>query len=589
VPSRLSRFTLALLSLALLLSGVLAYQAQDAARSHRDRAERTLREYAAFIAWEVGTNAHQDLLATHYTAFTAVNRTLANAPASARLDADTLAALIRSQEELCECTGGARYFFAIDFRDSTVSFAGDSLPPDAGRREVVDVVSRVSRTVLGPPPPTPIVVRSREGTMRAFGTQVTSFSAASVFEEIGGRPTAIVYLVPRTADGRQLAAYGFGIAPRTYVGGVFSGILSKRRLLPPVVLRGAPADSLIELTVTDPAGRLVYRSPVGFPATYSAEEVLDPRFGALHVSAALNPMLAERLLIGGLPRSRLPVLLALFGLTAGLVIVALVQIRRQQELARLRTDFVSGVSHELRTPLAQIRLLAELLHMGRPESEDGRRRSARIIDQEARRLSYLVENILTFSRSERGGTRLVRAPIDLATAAAETVEMFAPLAVAAGSSVELEAEEGVHGVVDHAALRQVLLNLLDNANRYGPRGQRIVVGVARTGEVARVWVDDEGRGVPGGERQRVWEPYYRMDRDAAVTAGGSGIGLAVVRDLVQRHGGRVWIEDGARGRGARVIVELPAAPPRAVPAPPWSVSDARSAAAAVPRASSHGR
>ena len=89
-------------------------------------------------------------------------------------------------------------------------------------------------------------------------------------------------------------------------------------------------------------------------------------------------------------------------IAAGLLTVALLQLRRQQELARLRTEFVSGVSHELRTPLAQIRWFAELLHMGKLRSEDERARSAGIIDQEARRLTYLVENVLNFSRARKG-------------------------------------------------------------------------------------------------------------------------------------------------------------------------------------------
>src|SRR5206468_1637555 len=110
--------------------------------------------------------------------------------------------------------------------------------------------------------------------------------------------------------------------------------------------------------------------------------------------------------LGGLPQSRLPLLLGALGLTAGLIVTALVQLRREYELARLRTDFVSGVSHELRTPLAQIRMFSETLLLGRVRSEEEGRRSLEIIDQEARRLTHLVENLLHFSRSERQVTRL---------------------------------------------------------------------------------------------------------------------------------------------------------------------------------------
>jgi signal transduction histidine kinase len=122
-------------------------------------------------------------------------------------------------------------------------------------------------------------------------------------------------------------------------------------------------------------------------------------------------------------------------------------------------------------------------------------------------------------------------------------------------------------------VRQVLLNFLDNAARYGPRGQRVVVGVDRVAEGfareerVRLWVEDEGPGVPADERARVFEPYYRMARDAAVAAGGSGIGLAVVRDLVARQGGRAWVEPGAHGAGARFAAEFPGAPAAAPAAP----------------------
>jgi signal transduction histidine kinase len=104
----------------------------------------------------------------------------------------------------------------------------------------------------------------------------------------------------------------------------------------------------------------------------------------------------------------------------------------------------------------------------------------------------------------------------------------------------------------------MLLNLLDNAVKYGPAGQTITVGSEIVGERARIFVEDEGPGIPHDERQRVWEPYVRLKRAAESATGGSGIGLSVVRELVSLHGGRTRAE-GAPGGGARVIIELPLA------------------------------
>ncbi len=266
-----------------------------------------------------------------------------------------------------------------------------------------------------------------------------------------------------------------------------------------------------------------------------------------------------------MPRSNVPMLLSLLALTAVLVVAALLQLRREYELSRLRADFVSGVSHELRTPLAQIRMFSETLLLGRVRSDEERERSLEIIDQESRRLTHLVENLLHFSRSERRLTRLSPAPAPLAPLLREAAEGFAPLAAARGVTLCTELTDGVVAPVDADALRQMLLNLLDNAVKYGPSGQTVTLSLKVTDGRALLCVADQGPGIPAADRERIWDRFWRLERDRGSAVAGTGIGLSVVRELVALHGGRVWAEDapaaerGGRA-GSRFVIELPLVP-----------------------------
>jgi signal transduction histidine kinase len=273
------------------------------------------------------------------------------------------------------------------------------------------------------------------------------------------------------------------------------------------------------------------------------------------VRAALPAEVAGRLVVAR-PGSRLPLLLGLLGLTAGLAVVALRQLRREQELVRMRSDFTSSVSHELRTPLTQILLFAETLELGRAASEDEQRVALGIIGQEARRLAHLVENVLQFSRAERRTTQVQTRTVDLAPLLREIMERFAPLAGSAALRVHAELDEQLMAPVHPESLHQIAINLLDNAVKYGgPEGRITLRALLHEGR-ARIEVEDSGPGVAPADRNSIWEPFARLPGTPPVP--GSGIGLAVVRDLVVAHGGKVWVEEGRAG-GARFVVELPGA------------------------------
>jgi signal transduction histidine kinase len=253
-------------------------------------------------------------------------------------------------------------------------------------------------------------------------------------------------------------------------------------------------------------------------------------------------------------------ILGLLALTAALAAIALIQLRREHELARLRADFTSSVSHELRTPLAQILLFGETLQLGRVRSDVDRRLAVETIVHEARRLMHMVDNVLHFARTTEGRMQLERQSTALAPLMDGIVATFAPLAQERGVKILAEARDPVSAYVDVGALRQIVLNLLDNATKFGPRGQTVRLTVEQVDDRARIAVEDEGPGIAMEDRERIWSPYVRLRRERSAANEGSGIGLAVVRELTLLHGGSAVVQDAPSG-GARFVIELPIAAP----------------------------
>ena len=543
-------FVAVLLLLTLVLAAVITLQAHRTFLYHRATAERILRDYARLAAARFASRVTQELwYMAFWPAVDALSHAKAGTPGGPLPPPARLAAGLEPPG--AEFLKLARYTFRYDLRTGRLETAGDA-PSAAARRWLLDTLRTHSRTVYEPKEKLAAIVRTVEGL-----------------------PRTIVYTVVKDKAGEGRLVLGFEADPKGFEPFYTMGE-DKFPLLPRPLTGGVIYDSLGSVIVTEADGRELYRSPVQYPPTYSARDSVEAMMGAMQVQVALRPDMAPKLIIGGMPRSRLPLLLALLALTAALIVAALLQLRREYELARLRADFVSGVSHELRTPLAQIRMFSETLLLGRVRSDDERVRSLEIVDQEARRLTHLVENLLHFSRSERQVARLSPAPAPLAPLVGEAVECFAPLAAARGVAVRTELADSVVAPVDADALRQLLLNLLDNAVKYGPQGQTVTVGLAVRDGRARLWVDDQGPGIPAADRERIWERFWRLERDRGSAVAGTGIGLSVVRELVALHGGRAWAEDaatgggGGGGGGARFVIELPlthAAHPAPGPAP----------------------
>jgi signal transduction histidine kinase len=523
-PRSRSTVIVVLLIATLAMTATLAYEAQQAAQSHRATAEKVLREYAGFAAWELSRLGRAQLLNIVNNELTTMERTLSRGSLQDALE----------RPHTCGTCGGEghriRSAFHAPFPAGDFAFAGEAVEPGI-RALLAEAVEDARRAPDKFTCPALRVVRS--------GVSQSVVVWRPVFDR-KDTPTAIVGFVSDTH----------------YVASVFAKLLKHTALLPPsLVADSKNPNSELVVRVSTGEGEQLFDS-AGDWSPYAAAQVMQSDLGGLKLSVALKPDAAGRLVIGGLPRERLPLVVGLLTLTAGLVVVALVQLRREAELARLRSDFVSGVSHELRTPLAQIRMFTETLLLGRVRSEAEGRRSLEIIARETQRLTQLVENVLFFSRGERRRPTIARESVGLASIVADVVESFAPLAAARHARIVTTLDDGVAASVDTGAMRQILLNLLDNAVKYGPSGQTISVTLELLAGRARLAVEDEGPGIDAADGERAWEPFHRL-ADAAQATGGTGIGLAIVRQLTDLHGGRAWVERGSIG--ARFIVEIPGA------------------------------
>jgi signal transduction histidine kinase len=215
------------------------------------------------------------------------------------------------------------------------------------------------------------------------------------------------------------------------------------------------------------------------------------------------------------------------------------------------------VSHELKTPLTAIRLYAEMLRDGLVAGDEKRREYYGSISAETERLSRLIDNVLEFSRLEKGARSLELRIGEVAPVVREAVELLRPHAAAHGLALELLVDGALPPVrFERDALLQVVFNLIDNSVKYG-RGEPATIEIAcrRAGEGVAIVVRDHGPGVPREEIARILEPFYRRGDELTRSAPGAGIGLALVESLAREMGGVLRVAN-ADGGGLAVTLEL---------------------------------
>jgi signal transduction histidine kinase len=244
-------------------------------------------------------------------------------------------------------------------------------------------------------------------------------------------------------------------------------------------------------------------------------------------------------------------------LMGGGMIFAYRNVARELALARLKSDFVSNVSHELRTPLSLIRLYAETLELGRITTPGKHQEYYEIIRKESERLSSLINNILDFSRIEAGKKEYSFRETDMADLVRSTLDSYRFEIEQNGFLFEQKIDSNLPQLrVDREAIARSLLNLVNNAVKYSATEKYLGVHLYQRNGDVNLEVVDHGIGIPLKEQLKIFEKFYRVGDPLVHNTKGSGLGLSLVRHIVQAHGGVVAVES-APGRGSKFIITLP--------------------------------
>ncbi len=315
-------------------------------------------------------------------------------------------------------------------------------------------------------------------------------------------------------------------------------LMGRRSLFVPKLETGAASHEGLDLSLLDKER---------FSAAIVVPIKTERRVYGMLCSLGSRPATFEEddLTFGGLVAERLGVTLEIADL-----------IRELRAALEARDEFVSIATHELKTPLSVLRGYAQLLQT----KKDGAlsRQALAAIDGQTRRLNDLVNDLLDVSRLRSGRLDLNPERFDLVELVREMVERFALLTPTGESSrVRLEVKEAhLWGNWDRGRIEQVLTNLLSNALKYSPSGGEVLVEVGRRGNDALVSVRDQGIGIPAEQQARIFEPFGRASNARVKKIEGAGLGLHISKEIVERHGGRIWFTS-EEGRGSTFCFTLP--------------------------------
>ena len=388
------------------------------------------------------------------------------------------------------------------------------------------------------------------------------------------------------SEGSPLSGKGHDITfvPGEVVEAIFARALAENKFL-------IPDYALATLDVEgEPLGGLEREALLRVPGKSLAETLLlgntSQKFGTSSIydaaSFSVNFYVTnkEKMLSAERRRTKL-----FGGLIAGTVLIALLGFlaaRRaffqQLRLSEMKSNFVSSVSHELRAPIASVRLLAESLERGKISEPQKQNEYFRFITQECRRLSSLIENVLDFSRIEQGRKEYEFEPTDIVKLIQETVKLMEPYAAERKVNLALKLDDSQlsknesQPTLDGHAIQQALVNLIDNAIKHSPNGAIVTIGFvvavcdrristedqqrSQTAATVQIYVEDSGAGIPAHEHEKIFERFYRLGSELRRETQGVGIGLSIVKHIVEAHGGKVVVQSEV-GKGSRFTIEIP--------------------------------
>lgn len=241
---------------------------------------------------------------------------------------------------------------------------------------------------------------------------------------------------------------------------------------------------------------------------------------------------------------------------SGQVAMVVTDLTEARRVEQIRRDFVTNASHELKTPAAGMQALADSLLMAVDRDPDRAHKMVERLGQEAARLSQLVRDLLDLARLEEGSTRHTREPVDVAAAVRKQVDRYASLAEERGVALHADLETRGQVLAVPTDVTLIAGNLIENAVRYNHPGGRVDVVVHAADAEVSLEVSDTGIGIPEEHQDRIFERFYRVDKARSRAVGGTGLGLSLVRNAVQRHGGAVSLASVA-GQGSTFRVTFP--------------------------------
>jgi signal transduction histidine kinase len=388
---------------------------------------------------------------------------------------------------------------------------------------------------------------SAERELVAFQSRESSPEGNKRFALEIGTNTYLICLLQSDPAGDEI--WGFLVDRQYLIDSLLPGIM--QNLVFPKntdwIIRGRDGNTLLA-SKDSPAGSLTIKSDFigNFPDWTMEFYQTDPRL----LDAFLTP--------------RRGIYFYMFILIAGILVFGLIltirSLTREMELSRMKSDFVSTVSHEFKSPLTSIRQIAEMLHSGRVPSEERRQKYYDVLLEQSERLSLLTENVLSFAKMEEGKKEFVFEHVDMDSLLANIVSTIQDRVKHDGFAIEPKIEKSLQSIMaDASAITQAVNNLIDNAVKYSGASKKVFVQAYNDEKSVVIEVKDFGHGIKKEEMDKIFDRFYRGGDELTRTVKGSGLGLTLVKQIVEAHKGSIQVESES-GKGSVFTMRLPLDP-----------------------------